>query len=408
MKLVVYIDIDAFAVAVERRGRRDLAGRAVVVSTQSADAGAVACVSYEARKAGLWPGMPVSHARRRAPGTIFLPANPIACEKQSRRLLSYLHHRTPAVELDKVDGFFLDLTGCERWMRVHPTIWVARLVCGIFDELKLPASFGLASNKLLARIAARVAKPAGAAWVLPGLETEFLAPISVGLLPGVGRTTRRELREFGVHTIGQLRALGEDSLRKLYGPIGGNALWRHCRGLCDEPVTPTPVADSLDYEHIFSEDTCRTSDIEAAASLLAQQLAWGLRSGGYYCSAARIDLSYADGHTAGRIVKEPLHPQSHGFAHEEALIASVRQAAVLAFARRVRVRALHLHAIVRRAAEAQFDFFEVEKQQRLKRLDHAIEQVRARHGFESLLLAGGTGRPARLKVARQATLEDLW
>jgi DNA polymerase-4 len=403
MKIITYIDVDAYAVAVERLCHDELRARPIIISTQTADRGVVACASYEARAAGVWTGMPVSLARRRVEKAVFLPPNPIECERTSRRLFSFLQDQAPVVEADIIDGFFLDMTGCERWMRMPPLAWMQRLARRIHQEVGLPVSFGIATNKLVARIAAQVAKPGGAIYVMHGCEADFLEPVSVGLLPGVGQATRRELREFGVHQVWQLRDLGHEALLRLYGTAAGEALWQRAHGICLDPVTATPMAETLEFEHAFPEDTSRPDDLSQGAALLAQRLAWQLRGRQVRCCTARINLTYSDGHHAQRVVRvdDPA-------AEDSNLVEAMRRAALLAFRRRVRVRSIHLAAILHQEPELQIDFFQEQKQLRTGRLYSAIDQVRARHGFAALVMAGGAGKGTRVKAARQGTLEELW
>ncbi len=387
MSLITYIDVDAFAVAVERALNSQLAGRIIVISTQTPDRGLVACASYEARALGVRAGMPLPAARRRAEKAIFLTPNLLEYEKASRRLLDFLRDHAPVVEADKMDGFFLDLTGCERWMQSHPTVWMSRLARRIDQEVGLPVSFGIASNKLTAKVATRVAKPGRAIWILSGCESEFLGPVSVGLLPGIGKNARLELREFGIRRIGQLVHLGDESLRRIYGPSIGNALWQRAQGIFHESVKATPIAETLQYNHIFPSDSSRIDEIEAGAALLAQRLAWKLRDCGARCCSARIDLVYSDGHHCARRLRI-FSPSDR----DNDLIGAVRRAAVHAFCRRVRVRSIHLTAVLHQQDDSQYDLFQEQKQRRTSRLYQAIDEVREKHGFASILIAGGVDK----------------
>ncbi len=397
MSLIIYIDVDAFAVAVERILNRDLSGRVVVISTQTPDRGLVACASYEARALGVRAGMPLAAARRRVERAVFLGPNPLEYEKASRRLFAFLHDHAPVVEADKMDGFFLDLTGCERWMNCHPTVWASRLARKIYGDVRLPVSFGIASNKMVARMAARVAKPGRAICILPGCEADFISPVSVGLLPGVGKKARQELREFGIRRIGQMVHLGDEPLRRIYGHTTGNALWQRAQGIFHEPVKATPIAETLHYDHLFPGDSSRIDEIEAGAALLAQRLAWKLRDCGARCCSARIDLVYSDGHHCARRLRI-FSPSDR----DTDLIDAVRRAAGHAFRRRVCVRSVHLTAALHQQDDSQYDLFQEQKQRRTSRLYQAIDEVRAKHGFASILIAGGvaSGRdssPRRLK-----------
>lgn len=402
MPVFCYIDIDAFAVSVERTIHPELAGRPVIVTTQTAERGLVACASWDLRARGVRAGMPVAMARRRAEKALFLPPNPLAAERASRRVLAFLQDHGPVVELDKIDGFFIDMSGCERWMARPALDWIELLMRKLERETRLPVSGGIGANKLVARVAARVAKPGGIMQVLPGGERDFLVPVAVGLLPGVGAVTRRELREFGVHTVGQLRALGEETLLRLYGRGPGSLLWGYAHGVCHEPVIATPAARMLEFDHAFDEDTSRPSDLEQGVILLAQRLCWEMRGLAVVSCTARISLIYSDGHHACRVVKVDM-----ATSDEAQLVRALGEAGLLAFSRRVRVRSVHLAAVLHEQKECQYDFFQEQKQLRAGRLHAAIDQVRARHGFSALIQAGGASPGRRMKAA-QATMEELW
>ncbi len=408
MPLITYIDTDAFAVAVERTRDPALSRRPVIVATHAADRGLVLCASYEARALGVRSGMTVTVARRRAEKVAILPSNAPEYDKASRRLLAYLHDRAPVVEMDKQDGFFLDLTGCERWMQRPAMDWMQRLGLAVKRDLGLPVSFGIAANKLVARIATRIAKPAGGFQVLPGNETVFLSQVSVSLLPGVGLATLGQLREFGIKRIGQILQLGEERLLQLYGQARGHALWEHANGICHEPVKATPLVKTVRFEHIFPEDTSRVTEIEAAAVLLAQRLAWKLRACGTRSYTATLELAYSDGHRASRRLK--IFTLSDRDAD---LIDAMRHAAEHVYARRVRARSLELKAALQPNEDAQFDFFQEEQQKRTQRLYDAIDEVKARHGFSALTLSAGLGgRPAprtgrRRQQQQQVFFEEL-
>lgn len=392
---VLHVDADAFAASVERVLDPGLRGRPLVIGAEGGGRGLVACASYEARRLGIRPGMPVSAARRRAPDAIFLPGNPAQYEFFSRRLFEALQARVPVAEAASLDDFFLDLTGCERLFGGDLLGWSAALARAVAAEVGIPVSMGLAPNKMLARIATRLAKPGHVLHVPAGCEQDFLAPVAVRLLPGVGREGRLRLREFGVRCIGQLAALGEERLHLLFGPAG-SALLRRAQGECHEPVRSSSLARTLSTAHLFDHDTADPEVLEGAADLLAQKLAWTLRRHGLLCARATLELTYADGAVA-RSAVWPDHPSDR----EQDLAGPVRAALRTAFRRRVRVRSLRLTApLDERAGEGQADLFHEEARRRDRSLHAAIDQVRARHGFRSLitapaLLAARATRPPR-------------
>ena len=381
---VLHVDADAFAASVERVLNPALRGRPLVIGAEGGGRGLVTCASYEARRLGIHPGMPVSAARRRFPDAIFLPGNPARYEAFSRRLFEALRARVPVAEAASLDDFFLDLTGCERLFGGDLLGWSAALARSVAAEVGIPVSMGLAPNKMLARIATRLAKPGHVLHVPAGCERDFLAPVAVRLLPGVGREGRRRLREFGVQRIGQLAALGEERLHLLFGPAGSTLL-RRAQGECHEPVRNSVLDRTFSTAHLFDQDTAAPEVLEGAADLLAQKLAWTLRRHGLLYARATLELTYADGAVARSSVC-PDHPTDR----EQDLAGPVRTALRTAFHRRVRVRSLRLIApLDEPAAEGQADLFHEEERRRDRSLHRAIDQIRARHGFRALITAPG-------------------
>lgn len=385
MKQVLYLDGDAFAVAVERARNPKLCNRPVVVGNDAGGRGLVYCASYEARALGVWTGMPLSRARRRLPGGVFLPESRADYELASRRVFEMLRSTAPVVEAASVDDFYMDVTGCERLFGGNLWRWAVELQRRIAGEVGVGFSVGLAPNKMLARIAGTLAKPSHLVEVLPGAEQNFIAQVKVGLLPGVGEATCERLRECGITVAGQLAALGEDAMCVLFGQ-GGSELWRRARGEFNEPVKPTALHRRIVHQYQFPQDTAKVEALEAAAALLAQKLAFDLRRHEVRCGSAELWLYYGDGAACSRRV-EISYPSDQDFA----LVLPVQAAVRAAFQRRVRVRRLRLRASFIPLNDGQFDLFEEKQQHRRKRLYDAIDAVRERHGFKSLLSARTLG-----------------
>lgn len=325
--------------------------------------------------------MPLGMVRRRAPAAIILPGNPAEYERVSIRLLEILRATAPVTEAASLDDFYLDLTGCEQLYGGNLLRWGARLARQVRGEMGMPLSFGLASNKMLARIATCLAKPGHGVEVFGGHERDFLAPVSVRLLPGVGRVTQERLREFGVQRIGQLAELGEDMLRLLFGS-NGTELWRRARGEFYEAVKPTALHRRIIQQHVFIPDTADPVILEAAAALLAQKLAWELRRNSIRSACVDFALIYSDGISVSHrlAVGYPLD-QDHSF------IGPARDALPKLFRRRVRVRQISLRADFVPCEDSQYDLFQEKAQCRNSSLYRAMDRVRSRHGFMALLSA---------------------
>lgn len=373
--------MDAFAVSVERALDASLGRRAVVIGNEAAGRGLVACACYEARRRGVHAGMPMALARRRAPQAAFLGENQGEYERFSMRVHEILCAHAPVVEAASLDDFYLDLSGCQRLYGGDLLEWARRLKRTVAKETRLPVSLGLASNKMLARIATRMAKTQHIVSVFEGMERDFMASVPVELLPGVGEKISSRLRDFGIRKVGELAAMDEQLLRLAFGNLAGE-LKRRARGEFFEPVKPSALHRFISHEQLFGEDVASPEVLEAAAVLLAEKLASDLRRHGVRAAQAEAMLRYSDHlRVSHQICLEYPSDQDADF------IPAVRKAVLGLFTRRVRVRWLGLRAPFVPNGDSQFDFFEERGQQKRKDLYQAIDQIRARHGFGALTRA---------------------
>src|SRR3954452_21249450 len=205
-RLICHVDMDAFFVSVEELFNPALKGKPVVVGGRADQRGVVAAASYAARKFGVHSAMPLRAAARVCPQAIFVTGQPGRYREYSKKVFAILNQFSPDVEMASIDEAYLDLTGTER---LHgPALRAAhRLHEAVRAETQLKCSLGLASSRLLAKIAADQAKPNGILHVLPGQEARFLAPLEVKKIPGVGRKTEDSLHKLGIRRIGDLAKL---------------------------------------------------------------------------------------------------------------------------------------------------------------------------------------------------------
>src|SRR5438093_1290671 len=198
--------MDAFYASVEQRDRPALRGKPVVVGAAPGGRGVVSAASYEARRFGVRSAMPISRAVRLCPQAVFLPVDMDKYQRVSGEIMAILADFSPLVEPVSVDEAFIDLTGTTGLFGpFHEAI--RRIKTRIRTETGLTASAGLAANKFVAKVASDLEKPDGLVVVPPGREADFLAPLPIERLWGVGKATARELQTLGVTTIGQLQRL---------------------------------------------------------------------------------------------------------------------------------------------------------------------------------------------------------
>ncbi len=283
-RTIIHVDMDAFYASVEQRDRPELLGKPVIVGADPRGRGVVSAASYEARRFGVHSAMPIGRAARLCPGGVFLPVDMDKYAGVSRDIMAILAEFTPLVEPLSIDEAFLDVTGTRALFGDGPEQG-RRIKSRIQGTVRLTASVGVASNKFIAKVASDLEKPDGLVVVPPGREAEFLAPLPVARLWGVGRVTGANLESLGIRTIGQLAAIPAEHLRSRFGE-SGPFLGELARGLDDRPVEPLTAPKSMGAEETFGADH---RDVERLWATLREQ-------------AERVGRELREGHWAGRTV----------------------------------------------------------------------------------------------------------
>src|SRR4051812_1566332 len=216
--IIAHFDLDSFFVSVEVLNDPSLKGKPVIVG--GSERGVVAACSYEARKFGIHSAMPSSKAKQLCPHAIFIKGHYHDYSKYSRWVTDIIAAKAPLFEKASVDEFYLDLTGMDKFF--DPLQWTIGLRKEIMDKTGLPISFGLSSNKMMAKIATNQAKPNGYLQVPFGKEKDFLAPLEVGEIPGVGTHTKEVLAYMGIKTIRQISETAIELLEERLGKWGAD------------------------------------------------------------------------------------------------------------------------------------------------------------------------------------------
>jgi len=295
---IAHVDMDAFFVEVERHRRAELRRVAVVVAGLSGR-GVVTSASYEARRRGVHAGMPTAHARRLCPQARFLAPDHRAYGEASRRVLEVLESFTPVVEQISVDEAFLDIGGLRLSYATPESVGEA-IRAAVREQTGLPASVGLATCKLIAKLASRAAKPDGLRLVPAGSEQAFLHPLPVRALWGVGEATHARLEELGVRTVADLAALPRATLQRRLGEAMGAHLSDLAQARDESPVVPGGPAKSISVEETFPADLSERPALEAELLGLADRLASRLRRSGVAARTVALKVRFGDFTTVNR------------------------------------------------------------------------------------------------------------
>ena len=375
-RTILHVDLDAFFAAVEQRDRPDLRGRPVVVGGGGpGDRGVVSTASYEARKYGIRSAMPLRTAGALCPHAVFVPVDGRKYGRVSKEVMEILRRFTPQVEQLSIDEAFLDLTGTDALFGSGEEVG-RRIKHAVQEELQLTISVGVASNRLVAKIASDLEKPDGLVVVPDGQEEAFLAPLAIERLWGVGASTRRALADYNVRTIGDLARVPEDVLVRRFGQHGANLASR-ARGIGDTEVgRHEPAAKSVSHEHTFEVDTDSWDEIERTLLALSEGVGGRLRSSRTRCSTVAVKIRDTDFRTITR-QKTLADPTDSTDVIWRAAVALTRKEVKGMRVRLVGVAASGL------TGESQMPMFGDEDERR-RRVVEAADALRKRFGSRSI------------------------
>jgi DNA polymerase-4 len=291
-RVIVHLDLDAFYAAVEVLDNPDLDGKPLIVGGRPEERGVVTTASYPARKYGVHSAMPVARALRLCPDAVLLPPRHERYRGYSRQVMAILHQASPLVEQISIDEAFLDLT--QQVMAWEEGVELARgIQRRVKEQVGLSASLGMATNKLVAKVASDQDKPGGLTVVRPGEEATFLAPLSVRVLWGVGPVTARRLAEMEVATVGELARLPEELLRQRFGRNGVGMARQAC-GIDERPVVTERETKSISQETTFSRDLSDAEALRRQLWRLSRGVARRLQRADLAAGTVVLKLRYAD------------------------------------------------------------------------------------------------------------------
>jgi DNA polymerase-4 len=297
-RYIAHLDLDSFFVSVELINNPSLKGKPVIVGG-SKERGVVSTCSYEARFFGVKSGMPMKQAMQLCPQAIIANGTRGQYSKFSRWVTDIIASKAPLFEKASIDEFYIDLTGMDKYF--NPLEWTIQLRQQIIDETKLPISFGLASNKMIAKIATDEAKPNGYLFVPIGSEKEFLAPLPVNKFSGVGESTFLKLKQMNINFIGDILHSDINLLEKELGKWGTD-LYRKAQGISNSQVHNYREAKSISTENTFEENISNYELLLAELVRMTEKVGYELRQDKKLTGCIAVKIRYPNFETVSKQV----------------------------------------------------------------------------------------------------------
>lgn len=390
---ILHFDLDAFYCCVEEQYQPELVGVAFAVGGTSDQRGVVASCSYAARMYGVRSAMPMGQAKRLCADLVVVPARHNIYAKHSQKVMAYLGDITPLVEQLSIDEAFLDVTGIKGGGE-----GVARQIQHeVMEQFHLPCSLGVASNKLVAKIANNIGKgrhrnpqPPRAIEIVPhGDEARYLAPLPIRELWGVGAKTAQHLQQLSIETIGDIAAQKQQFMIHHFGKHGYD-MWRHAQGIDNRPVETEHEAKSISKETTFSRDEHNPDELRRVIRLLSEQVGRRVRRDDLRGSTIKLKLRYADFSTITRQITLP-HP-----THDDVVI--IERALALFdgnWKTGEAVRLLGVGISNFEDAPQQLSLFKTDDDKKKKALQNTLDELRERFGDHSVKRAEDMKRRKR-------------
>ena len=372
-RAIAHFDLDCFFVSVECQQDSRLKGKPLLVGGSS-DRAVVAACSYEARRYGIHSAMPMKTALRLCPHAIVRSGDMERYSEKSREITEMIARKAPLYEKSSIDEFYLDLSGMDKFF--GSLKWTTALRKAIMKESGLPISFGLASNKLVSKVATDEAKPNGQLEILFGEEKTFLAPLAVEKIPMVGRETGAQLRRRGVETVKTLSEVPISLLEAWMGKTG-IALWKKANGIDESPVVPFYEQKSISTESTFPADTIDMEFLHAELVRMTEKIAFELRQQNKLTGCVTLKIRYPDFETVTRQMTIPYSCSDH------VLLEKAKELFKKLYDRRLLVRLIGIRFSHLVQGNYQISLFD--DSQEMIALYQAIDQIKNRFGWESLM-----------------------
>jgi DNA polymerase IV len=374
---IAHFDLDAFFVSVECLKNSQLKGKPLIVGG-TGDRGVVAACSYEARKFGIHSAMPIKIARRLCPQAIIIRGDMEAYSRYSKLVTDIIKDNTPLFEKSSIDEFYVDLTGMDKYFGC--SLFVADIKKKVSGESGLPVSYGLASNKLISKVATNEIKPNGQIEIPFGEEKKFLAPLNIVKIPGIGKETAFLLLRMGVETVKILSDIPVEMLQNLLGKNGAE-LWRRANGIDETPVIPYHEQKSISTENTFNSDTIDINFMYSELTRMIERIAFQLRDQNRLTGSITVKLRYSNFET---FTKQKAIPYTNA---DHILLKTTRELFDKLYDRRLLVRLVGVRFTHLIPGNYQISLFE--DTQEMISLYQAIDSVKHRFGEKYVMRAIG-------------------
>ena len=381
MRNIAHFDLDAFFVSVERLKNSRLNGKPLLVGG-SGDRSVVAACSYEARRFGIHSAMPMSLARRLCPEAIIIRGDMESYSTYSRLVTEIMQENVPLFEKASIDEFYIDLSGMDKFFGC--SLFASELKTRVLKESGLVVSYGLASNKLVSKVATDEIKPDGQLEIVFGGEKNFLAPLSIGKLPGIGKETAYKLIRRGVETIRTLSEIPIEMMETMLGAVGID-LWRKANGLDESPVVPYREQKSVSTERTFETDTINMGFLHAELVRMTEAVGFELRKQDKLSACVTIKLRYLNFDT---VVRQKTIDYTNA---DHLLLATAQDVFEKLYDRRMLIRLLGVRLTKLVPGNYQIKLYE--DTQEAIRLYQSIDSIKRQFGERGVMWAAGVRGP---------------
>jgi len=378
---IAHFDLDAFFVSVECLKNSRLKGKPLLVGG-SGDRGVVAACSYEARRFGIQSAMPMKLARRLCPEAVVIRGDMESYAKHSRIVTDIISDNVPVFEKASIDEFYIDLTGMDKFFGCR--LFTVELRDRVLKESGLPVSYGLASNKMVSKVATGEVKPNGQIEIPFGEEKNFLAPLSVGKLPGIGKETAYKLCRRGVESIRTLSEIPVEMMETLLGKNGVD-IWRKANGVDASPIVPYREQKSISTERTFETDTINLGFLHAELVRMTESIGFELRRQNKLTGCVTVKLRYSNFDT---VVRQKTIDYSNA---DHILLRTAQEIFDKLYDRRLLIRLVGIRFT--RMVPGNYQIKLYEDTQEMISLYQSIDSIKKRFGEGSLMRAVGV-RPA--------------